>query len=303
MSELNLGDLANYRPTTINESKSAAMQQMHSCNSVLKELLRHKKPTSASLTGEPRKVFKPSAPRAVSDDDTFLGIFIRRKGVIGLVIGTGFNLPNPRLHWINIHHLEIPTQQRLSKWASDTFYAAGHILKTLGVSFCALVLQARRAYTGIDTDVMQQCANIPDVKFLQVSMTASVERILVDLLYADRYPSNQARGTIELVHRHAAIMQLASVVFETRNLEPHSVLVTSQKTDVQEHRLVGVATYLKESFIGLLYAVTSQRTVEFSNVNSEMQCSLEKVFLRRPDFVQDYAIYCGAKTSICVIRR
>jgi hypothetical protein len=54
MSEFNLASLANYHSTTLNKSKSASMQQSY--NSVLKELLRVKKPTSAKLAGELRNL-------------------------------------------------------------------------------------------------------------------------------------------------------------------------------------------------------------------------------------------------------
>lgn len=302
MCEFSLSDLSNYKPTASAESRSDAVKQMKACHSILKEIIRLKKPYDIQVISEPRKVFKPSEPRVVSDDDTFLGIFIKRKGTVAVVLGIGFNLPCPKLHWVNVQNLGIPTQQSLAKWATDTFYSISQIFKTTAISFCALVLQARRGYTGIDSEILRQCALMPEVKFLQVSMTASVERILADVLNNDRIASLCTISISDRLYRHADIMQPASIVFDTFAIEPHQLIVCYLRSDrPSEKKLATVGKFLTEGFSYLTFKLVLPRKIEFTSLNSELQNSIEKVLQCRPDMAREFAVYCGAKISICAI--
>mmetsp|Transcript_29836 Transcript_29836/g.53061 ORF Transcript_29836/g.53061 Transcript_29836/m.53061 type:complete len:308 (+) Transcript_29836:82-1005(+) len=303
MCEFNLTDLSNYKSTANSESRAEAIKHMKACHFVLKEIIRQKKPYEDAPLREPRKAFKPSEPRVVTDDDTFMGIFIKRKGTVAVVIGIGFNLPCPKLHWVNVQNLGIPTQQSLAKWSTDTFYSASQIFKTIGINFCALVLQARRGYTGIDSEILRQCAFIPEVKFLQVSMTASVERILADVLHSERFSNGLNTVSIsDRLYRHGDIMAPAFVVFDTSAIESHQLVLCYTKPErPSDKKLMAVGKFMTEGFTNLGFRLSLPRKIEFSNLTSETQGALEKTFVARTDISREFTIYCGCKTSFCAV--
>jgi hypothetical protein len=304
MGDFSFTSIYNYRPAAFKESASEVYALMQSSMVVIKELIRRKRPTSPLRQAEAaKKQFKAAEHRNVTNDDTFLGIHIKRKGEIGVVIGTGLHLANPKLCWVNIQHLGIQTHEQLAKWAKETFYAIKQLLHVLGVSFCALVLQPRRGYTGIDSEIISQCAAIPEVKFMQVDMTASIERILLEVLSSDRFVRTFSRQTAEILAYHDGIMQPASTIFYTLKVDPQQVLILNTNDDPPlEKSLIRFAQYLTETISNTRCRTEGRRVIDISRVPAESQMSILALFNHSPEARTGagYIIFCGCQTSFAV---